>query len=416
MGEVVLRRIQAGIEATRGTAVVATKKMYGTFMPTRAQPRRWAQEDRGMFVDKFRGNPKLIEAGGTFNHDVLFEDAPLLAACYLNGGAASTGSAPVGFTWSIAPDINTDTLKTLTWEVGDDTVAWRGAFGVIDTSDWTLGLEEAITAACGVFVSDWVAQNPSNPNNTQGATAYTAPNLPSWAGFTGSLAERAVESVMGWQSRLYVDAMPGTIGTTNVLGRFISASFGVHNQTKRKYFGDGTAVFTKLGRGRRQIHAQITFEGIDTAQYQQWWNGTEVGVRVQAIGSALPGTTFGTTNGALTAGATITAIPTSALTAAIAGGSGISVGGQTFVVTAAGALAAATTIPILSATVNQTIATATTVMAAKTINWDFWGLWDTWQLGNRDTNTTFQMDLQAIYDTVAAKEFNLTVINGNTAL
>lgn len=416
MGEVVLRRIAVGVEATRGTAVAATKRLYGTFASTRAQPRRWAVEDRGMFVDKIRGNPKLIEAGGTFNHDVLFEDAPLLAACYLNGAAASSGSAPVGFTWAIPPDTNTDTLKTLTWEVGDDTIAWRGNFGTIDTSDWTLGLDEAITAADAIFVQDWTAQNPSNPANTQGSSSYTAPNLPSWAGFTAGLPERSVESVMGWQSRLYVDPMPGTIGTTQILGRFISAAYGVHNQNKRKYFGDGSAVFTKLGRGRRQIHNQITFEAIDTAQYQQWWNNTPIAVRIQAIGSAIPSTTFGATSGALTAGTTITAIPTTALTAAIGGGMGINVGGQTFVVTPAGAATSATTVPIQSATVNQTIAGATTVMAAKTILWDFWGLWDTWTIGARDTNTTFALDLQAAYDATNAKEFNLTVLNGNTAL
>jgi hypothetical protein len=417
MGELVLRRIQVGVEATRGVAVAATKKLYGTLVPTRTQARRFPVEDRGSFVDRFRGNPKLIEAGFTLNHDLLFEDAPLFAACYLNGAAAGVGAAGTGYVWSIAPDINTDTLKTLTIEAGDDTIAWQGAFGTIDTSDWTLGLDDAITVAAVGFVKEWLPQQPSNPNNTQGSSSYTAPGIPStFVGFTGSLSERAVESVMGWQSRLYLD-VPGTApGTTQLVGRFISAAFGVHNQSKRKYFGDGSATFSKLGRGRRQVHCQIVFEAIDTAQYQLFYNNTASVVRVQAIGGPIASTTYGVTSGIIPAGTPITAITTTALTAAIPGGTGISIGGVTFPVTPAGAALSATSIPVVSTTPPVAIASGTTVMAAKTVNFDFWGLWDTFTIGARDTNVTFQMDLQAVYDTTAAKEFALTVLNQNSAL
>lgn len=417
MGELVLRRIQAGIETTRGTAVAATKKIYGTLVPSRAQARRFPAEDRGSFTDKFRGNPKLIEAGFALSHDMLFEDAPLYAACYLNGAAASVGGAATGWLWNIPPDVNTDGLKTLTIEAGDETIAWQGAFGTLDTSDWTLGLDDAITVATAGFVKEWLPQQPSNPNNTQGSSSYTAPGIPStFTGFTGALSERVVESVMGWQSRLYLDAAGGTPGTTQLVGRFISAAFGVHNQNRRKYFGDGSAVFSKLGRGRRQIHCQITFEAIDTAQYQLFYNNSASVARIQAIGSPITGTTYGVTSGAMSAGATVTSIVTTALTSAIPGGTGISIGGVTFPVTPAGAAAAATAIPVASTIVPITIPSGATVMAAKTVNWDFWGLWDTFSIGARDTNVTFQMDLQAVYDTTAGKEFNLTVLNGNTAL
>lgn len=417
MGELVLRRIQVGIETTRGTAVAATKKLYGTLVPTRAQPRRFAVEDRGMFTDKFRGNPKLIEAGFTLNHDLLFEDAPLYAACYLNGGAAGVGTAGTGYVWAINPDTSTDSLKTMTIEAGDDTIAWQGAFATFDTSDWTLGVDEAITVATAGFVREWLPQQPSNPNNTQGSSSYTAPGIPStFTGFTGSIAERAVESVMGWQSKLFVDAAGTAPGTTPLTGRFIAATWGVHNQNKRKYFGDGSAVFSKLGRGRRQIHASITFEAIDTAQYQLFYNNNESVVRISAVGGAISATTYGVTSGIMAAGAVITAITTTALTAAIPGGTGISVGGVTFFVTPAGAAASAVSIPVVSNTIPIAIASGATVMAAKTANFDFWGLWDTFQIGSRDTNVTFQMDLQAIYDTTAAKEFALTVLNQNAAL
>jgi hypothetical protein len=417
MGEVVLRRIQVGIEATRGTAVAATKKIYGTLTPTRGQARRYPVEDRGMFVDKFRANPKLVEAGFTIAHDMLFEDVPLFAALYLNGGAVSSGSSGLGYTWSIAPDTNTDTLKTLTLEAGDETVAWQGSFGTVDSSDWTLALDDAVTASTVGFVRDWIPQQPSNPNSLQGGSPYTAPGIPStFTGFTGALSERVVESVMGWQQRIYLDVAGTNPGTTQLVGRLKAGAWGIHNQNKRKYFGDGSAVFTKLGRGRRQIHCQLTFEAIDTAQYQAFYNLSEAVIRLQFIGSAITGTNLATTTSSLTAGATITTIPVSALAQAIGGGTGINVGGVTFAVTAAGAAMSATSIPVQSQVMPITVATSATVMAAKTVNFDFWGFWDTWTQGNTDTNTTYQMDLQAVYDITPGKEFNLTVINGNSAL
>jgi hypothetical protein len=115
----------------------------------------------------------------------------------------------------------------------------------------------------------------------------------------------------------------------------------------------------------------------------------------------------------LAAGSTITAIPTSALTAAIPGGVGISVGGQVFTVTPAGAASSATTIPIQSATVLAAIPSVTTVMAAKTINLDFWGFWDTFGLGERETNTTFALNLMGVYDITAGIDHRIIVQNQN---
>lgn len=405
MGELVLRKIQAGIEATRGTPVAATKKLYGTMTMTRAQAKRFAVEDRGVFTDKFRANPKLPEAGFVLAADATFEDLPLYLATFLNGAASSSGSAGIGYTWAVNPD-TTDALKTLTLEAGDDTVAWQGAFGTVDSADLTLALDDALTASLTGFVADWIPQS------------YAVPGLPTaFAGFTGSLAERVVESVMGYQSHVFIDPTGTAVGTTPVTGRFIAATIGIHNQNKRKVFGDGTyGRFSRLGRGRRQVTAQITFEALDTNQYADFYNNVSKGIRIQLLGGPIASTTFGATNGALASGSTITAITTSALSATIPGGTGISVGGQTFSVTIVGAASGATSIPVQSQKVEGTIATTTTVMAAKTINMDLYGVWDAFVIGARDTNTTFQFTLQGVYDTTAAKECAITVVNGQTAL
>ena len=405
MGEVVLRRLQAGLETVRGTPVAATKKLYGTLTMSREQQRRWAVEDRGMYTDKFRGNPKLIVAGFTLNHDLTFEDAPYYLAHLLNGTTTASTVASAASKWVFNPDVNTDGLKTSTFEAGDDSVAWQAPFCTVDSMAFNMVLDDVLTSSTVGFCQDWIPQTSSNLTT-------------GFAGYTGSISERSVESVMGWQSRLYVDNSGGTMGATQVTGRHIAAKWNVKNNNKTKYYGDASAVYQLLGRGRRQIDLSITFEALDTAQYaafQQSPNLKELLVREQFIGGAITGSTWGTTSGVIAAG-TVTSIPVSALAAAIPGGAGISVGGTSFAVTSAGAALNATAIPVVSQVIPVQIPTTQTVMAAKTMLFDFYVNLDSFVPGARDTNTNFTFTGQAIYDSTAGRESQVTIYNGSSTL
>lgn len=392
MGEVALRSIAAGIEATRGSAVAVTKRLYGMATVTYARPHRFAMEDRGNFADKWRGNPKLTEAGLTLAADATFEDLPFYADTFLRGGVTPSGSAASGYSWSFLPDTTADTLGTRTYLCGDDTVRWQGAFGTTDSAQFTLALDDALHMSLGVFVNDWTVSGPPP-----------------------ALTDRVVESVMGWQARLFIDPDGTAPGTTPVAGRFVGATWNVKNQNKRKYFGDGAPVFTKLGRGRRQVDCSITFEAADANQFTDFTQSNPKVLRVALIGSSIAGSSVGSTNANIAAG-TVTAIPVAALGASVAGGVGITVGGTAFAVTTAGAAAGATSIPVVSQNLGAAIASGAAVTAAKTMRFDFWGLFDTFVVGNRDTNTTFQLDLMDVVSNAAATEFAITVVNGQAAL
>lgn len=334
MGEVALRRNQSGIEATRGTAVAATKKLYGVAGVTLAQPNIYAQDDRGNFIDKWRGNPKTVDAGLSFDADALFEDLPYYLEMLLQGGISPSGTSSTGYTWKYVPDQTSDLLKTRTWETGDNAIAWQGPFATFDQGDFTLGLDDTTKVKFTGWVQNWIPQ-------TSGSLTTT------FAGFTGGLPDRSVEAVSGYLNKLYID-VPGTApGTTQVIGRFISATWSYHNQNSRKYFGDGSAVFTGLGRGRRQVQLDLTFEGSADDQFATWVGHKELVVRLAETGFGIAG----------------------------------SVG------------------PVY-----------------KQQLYDFWGLYDTHDIGARDTNTTFQMTLMATYDFTSAEEACVTVINQQAAL
>lgn len=402
MGELALRQIQAGIETSRGVIVPATRKLYGTMTMERDQGRRFADESRGMMVKHYRSNPKLIDAGFRFHGDTTFEDLPYFAEMYFQGGVTPVVQGAAAYLWTYAPDLTSDLIRTRTLYAGDDTVQWQAPFCVGDTLDINLELNDAVTMDANGFCRDWIPVTSSFLS-----TGFTT-------GFA-SLSDRVVESVMGYQARLFSDNGGGTMGTTQITGKFISAKAGYHLNNKRKTFGDGLGYsLQKLGRGYRDISCQIVFEGLNQAEFADHYNNQEKLIRVQLLGSAIAGSSYGTTNGAIAAGTPVTSIVTNALTAAVPGGTGINVGGVTFTVAPAGAAAAATSIPVLSLTPQVTIPTGSTVMAAKTINLDFWGYWETFVLGARDTNTTFQLNLVGVYDAAAGYDHRLQVLNGLT--
>lgn len=407
MGELALKKIQGGLEVTRGTPVVATRNIYGKMTIVRNQARRFSNEDRGVFTKYFRANPKLIDAGFKLDADVTFEDLPYFLDTVIQGGVTPTGATATGFVWTYNPDMTSDTLKTRTYYAGDDTVQWRGAFGASDKLDITIGLEDAITFALEGFVQDWVP-------GTSGflGTPY--------AGAFAGLGDRAVESVMGYQTKLFIDPVANPIGTTQRSGKFISAKWGVHLNNKKKAFGDNfNYVLQKLGRGEKDIEVEFVFEGLNQQEFADHFNNLEAVVRIQMIGTTIASSTFGVTaTSTIPTGAVFNGpITTGALTSAIPGGQAIIVGGQAFTVTPAGAAAAAVSVPIIPQLVQTAAAIpiGATLFAAKMINLDVWGYWDSFSPGSRETNTTWGMKLVGVYDTGVGFDHRIIVVNQNNA-
>jgi hypothetical protein len=414
LGELALRRVQAGIEATAGLAVAATRKVYGSFEVSRDQPRRYAIEDRGIFPEKMRANARLVMAGYKCEADLTSEDLPWWLDQVLKGGVTPVALGTGTWKWLYVPDQSSQTLKTRTFEWGDDSIAYRAPFGLADSLDVAVGLDDAVRLTVNGFVADWY------PAGLAGAGG--------WAGFTGSLTDRNVETVMGWQQRLFVDPGAGPIGTTWVQGRFVSSALAWRNQNRRKFFGDGSPVFTGVGRGRRQTQAGLVVEAFDTALVADLFNTNpgqiggdvilpvERAVRLMLIGSEIAGSNLGTTTAATINPGAIVSIPTLALPAAIPGGTPISVGGYTFVVAPAGAALSATSIPVISQSIAVAIPVSQAVLLCKGITFDYWGMWDgnpNW--GARDTNVTFGLTLQGVYDSTQATDSQVTIYNNQSA-
>ncbi len=327
MGELALRLIQAGVETIPGTAVPATRKVYGTLEPKRDQPRRWAMEERGVLVTNFRGNAKLVDASFALKADVMFEDLPFFLEVMNRGGVVPVGTAATGYTYDYSPaitpaDLLSNPLKSLTLEWGDESLQWQGPYAQADTLKVDIGTDNPITMELGGFTQEWWPR---------GRNSFT--------GFTADPGEHAVEVPNGWQVRLFIDKFDpfdvshNAIGTTYVPTRFIKATGEYKNENKRKYFGDFAPFFSKIGRGRRDVTLALSLEEQASADYTTGLGGLhEIGdmidtnqpnfrvpqtrIRLQAVGSQIDTSSFGTIAGAIAAARTAIADLAGAKTAA----------------------------------------------------------------------------------------------------
>lgn len=271
-GEVVLRRTQAGLETVRGTAVAATRKVYGRGgMNKNVPPIRPADEDRGSFTDNFRSQPGLIEASFPFDGSVTYEDHAWWSQLWLKGGVAGVLRAITAYDYTHTPTEGTDDLKTATFEWGDNVQAFEGAFGMVDTFEITAAIAEQWRFSAGIFLDD---------------KAKTT--------FTGAIADRTVEDVLMRTSKLAVGAA-GALPASYMTGRFIGFRLAGANALERKHFADGGASqkYTGIGRSKRHFELEVTFEGnaATIAERDIWEAGTARVARILAEGSDIAGST-----------------------------------------------------------------------------------------------------------------------------
>jgi hypothetical protein len=327
MGELALRKILAGKEAIPGTAVLADRKVYGTFEPKRDQARRWAMEERGVLVSNFRGNAKLVDATWVYKSDVMFEDFPYWLDIFNAGGVTPLGGAGVGYTYDYTPaiaptsgsdggspnNLHDNPLGSRTFEWGDETLQWQFPYSQGDALKIEMGTDDPIMMELNGFSQEsWPVGRNGFDKGGAGRESGTA--------FAASIGDHAVEAPNGWQIRLFVDKFDpfdvshNPIATTYIPIRYVKATAEYKNQNKRKYFGDFAPFYQKIGRGRREVALALTLEEdlsplenggvydsthlfeigdmIDTNQPN--FRVPQSRVRLQAVGSQIDATTFGT--------------------------------------------------------------------------------------------------------------------------
>lgn len=281
MGERVLTITAAKIEAVRGTPEASpTRRIYGTTDLTKVQPLVLRQEDVGQFSQLVGPESAVlanIEAGGTHNEDVTYEDLPWWAYHALKGKAAVAAvlSDVAAYTRTFDPSETVDNLDTSTFFQQDESAPspMRMGLGIVDEWEITGAVGQPWAMRCTLLGSDLLQLGAPTP-------------------FTDPGARAGRETVRMGNTKLYIGAA-GSDPAAQVTGTFIDFRLLVRNNIRRKYFGDGTDTMSStIGREHREIECDFTFEATAAAYAEKanWSGNTPRVVSVEALGTNIPTT------------------------------------------------------------------------------------------------------------------------------
>lgn len=274
--ELIRRLNQAGIESTRGTGVAATRKVYAQINPTFERPIREFADTSGTYAARRRVTYQRQRVAFSATDLLTYEDLPWWFQFALKGGVTATGDggSPPAYPYIFVPSLSTDDLKSMTLEFMYSGNPYESTQVMLNT--WAIRIDPDNE---GGWIGDFELLGRDWATTT----------------YTGSIADRTTEVIKAPTTKLYIDAGGGTIGTTQVTGRLISATVSGNNSIHFKAFAEDELAFAanKVGRGQRFFDAQITLEFDSDTEFDNFRSSSPVErkIRLQAEGTQIHGGT-----------------------------------------------------------------------------------------------------------------------------
>lgn len=283
MGQKWAQKIQLGRETTPGTAVAASTiwrgvggmlkdttqvvmvdELIGVALPTTRR-----------YIGQYGGSLSMAATPATYEQLVhIFE-----AGMHTIGSPGSDGSGS-GKVWSYAYGVTTlPPIKTYTIETGDNQQAEEMEYSFVEK--FTLSAERGQAV---MMSADWVGRGVAN------------------ATFTPALTSPTVHEILAGRSKLYLDAVAGTLGGTQISELLLQWELSVTTGWRAKWTLDSEAggggrkfAFHYFDRDSFEAELSLTFEHDANAVAQKalFRAGTPCQARIEIPGPAL--TTAGTT-------------------------------------------------------------------------------------------------------------------------
>lgn len=272
--ELILLTAQAGFETTRGTRVAATRKIYAQITPTYNKPVQQFQDTTGTYFDRRRIAYGIEEVGFTGLDIATYEDLPWWASLFLKGGVSGVtdSGTPDAYTYLFEPSPATDDLESMTLEFNESGNPYESGQVMVTQATLRFNVgnnnEPAWMLDLTMMGRDWVTTT-----------------------FTAALSDRDTEVILGRGTKLFIDDAGGTIGSTQVLGKLISASVTFNPNIHYKNFAEDENNYAanKVGRGAYHVDAQFQFEFGDDDEFANYRSSTPVSrlIRLEREGTTI---------------------------------------------------------------------------------------------------------------------------------
>jgi hypothetical protein len=276
-GRRALRKVQLGRETTAGTNVAATSvwRGTGTILDTRAQQR--VSQDVGIIGGTDEVNQTML--GGTLNVSqtpATFEQFLHILEMSVKTATPAADGVGTDFIYTYAmPTTSPNTIKTYSIEGGDDTQAEEMSYCFV--KDWTLS---------GNGRTAWQLAA-----NIQGREVTNTT-------FTGALVLPTVNYMNFGLSKVYIDVIGGTYGSTIKSSTLRGANIKYMSGIEAKDTADGRLDFSFAQTGQDyQLSGQLEFEhdSIALANKVDWRAMTARKLQIKIEGTtafATPGTAY----------------------------------------------------------------------------------------------------------------------------
>lgn len=268
-----LANTQLGRESTGGTPVAATTIWRGpvAFPEDMTEP-EFAKEDVAIiggtdrtYIPKSEGKIAFPSTEATFEQLGYILNAGVK---YVASGVADGGGS--GYVYDHPLSLTSvNTIAPYTIEAFDDQQEEEASFCYVTDFELTGEAQNA-----WMMAANWHTHQPS------ASTKTAALSLPS------------VSEILFQQTKLYIDAVSGSIGTTQITETFLAASLKVTTGYTGYWTGDGDLDFTDVKMGEEmgfEIEGTVTFEhdGSAVAQKAAWRAQTAQLMRIETLGPAL---------------------------------------------------------------------------------------------------------------------------------
>ena len=318
-GSKAMRKIQMGLEVTPGTIVPATAVWRGTGVLTDNRQIVYPKEDIGIAPGADRVYIPFLGAGLALSPiEENFEQGPYLfelgAKKVGTGVADGAGSGKIytyPFWYSQANKPLQAGIGVRTFEAGDDMHFEKMEFGFADTITLE-GKSKGAWMMSASLLGRQVTIGPTYTASTIGfSNSHTITDSANGLALfpTGVIVKvigsnlndgiytalPVVEDVSFGTSKLYIDAIGGTIGTTQMAG-LLAATLSIKTGIVGQETANGAITFDHLEFTPEDITLKLTFlmQSGAIAEKRNWQTKTPRLVRIQSTGSALttPGTTY----------------------------------------------------------------------------------------------------------------------------
>jgi hypothetical protein len=271
-----LRKLQLGLENPAGTPVAATTIWRGTGTLEDKREPYFPDEDIGYVSPVNRAvHPFTLGQLDLDEVPATFQQLPYILAMGVDGvvsGTSDGAGTDKIYTYTF-PTTALKTPKTYTWEGGDN--------------------EQVEQMAYAFAESFKISGKPKQPWMMSATLIGNSVDvLP--AGFTAAIALPTVEEILFQKTKLYIDAVSGTIGTTQIPCTLYEFSLDVTTGFNAVFAANGDLGFCKINGGMPEIKLHLVFEHNATsiAQKAAWRALTPKQIRIKGEGSAF--TTAGT--------------------------------------------------------------------------------------------------------------------------